>query len=160
MTVLLVIATTAILASLALSVTVCKGCPVSVSAVYYVLEDGGRRVFQMCMAAMAPLLYATWIHLGKDIHLCLAFLACASLLYVAFSPEFKEELQGKVHYTAAAVCCASVFLWQVLEGLWDVTLWFVWVAGMLTLNDRSKWCWWLECAAIGSLLANMWRLVL
>lgn len=134
------------------------GIPESLSATYYSLGKYGW-MFQLCLFLIGVLLLPVWLSLSEESHQYLVFLACASLCFVASAPCFNLELQGKVHYSAAIVCCISVFSWQILEGLWDVTLWFVWIGVMLTLMNRSKWCWWLECAAVGSLLANLWRLV-
>ena len=135
-----------------------RGVPESLSATYYSLGDKGW-IFQTVMALIAACLMPAWMEASEEGYECLPFLGCSSLLFVAAAPCFRMELEGRVHYAAAVVCCASVFLWQILEGLWDVTLWFVWVCGMLALSDRSKWCWWLEVAAVGSLLANLWRII-
>lgn len=134
------------------------GIPESLSATYYSLGKHGW-VFQAFMLVVGIGLLPLWLSVSQETYQFLVFLSCASLCFVASAPCFKLELQGKVHYSAAAVCCISVFTWQIVEGLWDVTLWFVWVCGMLTILNRSKWCWWLEVAAVGSLLANLWRLV-
>ena len=146
------------LAYLGISIKVSGGIPVSLSDTYYKL--GNRKwLFQLAMVSIAVMLYPVWISVSPEELIGLVFASCASLLFVASAPCFREELQGKVHYSAAVLCCVSVFLWQILEGLWDITLWFVFLAGMLTLHDKSKWCWLLECASIGSLLANLWRLI-
>lgn len=154
----LILTSAVALAYLGISIKVSGGIPVSLSETYYKL--GNRRwLFQLVIVSIAVMLYPVWISVSPEGLIGLVFASCASLLFVASSPCFREELQGKVHYSSAAVCCLCIFLWQVLEGLWDVTLWFVFLAGMLTLRDKNKWCWWLECAAIGSLLANLWRLI-
>lgn len=138
--------------------TIKFGVPNSLSETYYSLGRYGW-IFQTCIFLIGVTLLPVWLPLSEESHQSLVFLACASLCFVASAPAFRIELQGKVHYSAAVVCCVSVFAWQILEGLWDVTLWFVWIGGMLTLINCGKWCWWLECAAIGSLFANFWRVV-
>lgn len=135
-----------------------QSVPESLSATYYALGKHGW-VFVLFMVVVSVLLYPVWLMVSQAEHLCLVFLSCASLLFVASSPCFREDLQGKVHYTSAAICCTCTVLWQILEGLWDVTLSFVFLAGMLSLQWKGKWCWWMECAVVGSLLANLWRLV-
>ena len=134
------------------------GIPESLSATYYSLGKHGW-IFQVCIFLIGVLLLPVWLSLSEESHQFLAFLSCASLCFVASAPCFRLELQGKIHYSAAVICCTSVILWQILAGLWDVTLWFAVIAAMVTLRDISKWCWWLECAVVGSLLANLWRLV-
>lgn len=135
-----------------------RSIPESISATYYEL---GRRgwIFVVFMSSVAAMLFPVWLSASQDSHHCLVFLSCAALLFVAVSPCFREDLQGRVHYGSAALCCTCTVLWQILEGLWDVTLWFAFIGGMLTLKDRSKWCWWLECAVMASLLCNLWRIL-
>lgn len=135
------------------------GVPESLSATYYSLGKYGW-IFQVCIFLIGVLLLPVWLSLSEESHQFLVFLSCASLCFVASAPCFRLELQGKIHYSAAVVCCLSVFTWQILEGLWDVMLWFILLGAMITLRNRSKWCWWLECAAIGSLFANLWRFLL
>lgn len=158
MGVLALSAVTVIVAAYTVGCAARFGIPESFSRTYYDLGDDGW-VFQLFMFGVAMGLLPLWLAVCGEGLQCLVFLACSSLMFVAAAPEFRVELQGRVHYTAAAVCCVSVFAWQILDGMWDVVLWFVWMGGMLTLKDRSKWCWWLECAAVGSLLTNLWRMV-
>lgn len=134
------------------------GVPESLSATYYSLGEYGW-VFQAVMYSVGILLMPVWFILSDIDHQCLCFISCASLLFVAAAPSFRLELEGKVHYGSAIVCCIGVVLWQVLEGLWDVTLWFAFIGMMLSLSMRDKWCWWMEVAVIGSLLANLWRMM-
>lgn len=156
MTILLSIATIICVAYLAYSML--KGIPESLSATYYSLGKHGW-VFQLVMAAIAFLLIIVWLPLCDGRHQWTAFLSCASLLFVSAAPAFRLSLDGAVHYTSAIICCVCAVLWQILEGLWDVTLWFAFIGGMLTLMWRDKWCWWVECAVVGSVFANLWRIV-
>lgn len=156
MTILLSIATIICVAYLAYSMH--KGIPESLSATYYSLGKHGW-VFQLVMFLLGFLLFLVWSQLGSDNHTFLAFLSCASLLFVAAAPAFRVSLDGAVHYTSAVICCVCAMLWQILEGLWDVTLWFGFIGGMLTIMWRDKWCWWVECAVVGSVFANLWRII-
>lgn len=156
MTILLILSTA--LACVYLWYSMTNGIPVSLSATYYTLGKY-KWVFQAWLGMVVATLFPVWAQLGNENHVCLSFLACASLLFVAAAPAFKLELEGKVHYTSAAVCCVCAVLWQILEGLWDVTLWIGWIGGMLSLAWRRQWCWWMEWAVVFSLLANLWRAV-
>ena len=133
-----------------------KDIPESLSATYYALGGKGW-IFQAVMASAGALLYAVWFPLCGDGNQWMAFLSCASLWFVAADPCFRLELEGKVHYSAAVVCCLCAVAWQVSEGLWDVTLFFLWAGGMLSLAWKDRWCWWMEWAVVGGLLANLWR---
>ena len=131
-----------------------KGVPESLSATYY---DLGRRgwVFQVFVATVAAMLYVVWMPRSEAGHEWMVFLSCASLLFVAAAPCFRLSLQGMVHYSSAVVCCLCAVSWQIAEGLWDVTLWFAWIGGMLSLAWRRQWCWWMEWAVVFSLIANL-----
>lgn len=146
------------LAYLCLSVGMCGRIPVSLSATYYDLGSNGW-LFSVCMGIVALTLTPVWIEWTREGCEWTAFLSGSSLLFVAAAPAFRVELEGKVHYGSAAVCCVCAVLWQILEGLWDVTLFFAFVGGMLSLQFKEKWCWWLECAVVGSVYANLFRLV-
>lgn len=154
----LVLSSVIALAYLGISVKACGCIPESLSATYYALGSG-RWLFPAAMGVTALTLYPAWISVSHGNTEGFAFGACASLLFVAASPCFREELEGKVHYTSAVVCCVCAVLWQVWEGLWDVTLWCGVVGLMLTLQDRSRWCWWMECTVLASVYINLFRLV-
>ena len=157
MPLLLSISVVSALAYLCLSVGVCGGIPVSLSATYYEL---GRRgwMFQVFMCIVACTLYPVWMAVSSASLQCLPFLSCASMLFVAAAPSFRMKLEGKVHYTAAAVCCVSGVLWQILEGVWEVLVCFILVWLVVTFRDRSKWCWWLEMCVSGSIYTSLSRL--
>lgn len=132
--------------------------PESLSATYYSLGKYGW-VFQAVLFSVGVLMLPVWMSVSEESHYCLCFLTCSALLFVAAAPAFRMKLEGKVHYSSAAVCCVCSVLWQILEGVWDVTLFFGFFCGMLAIQWREKWCWWLEVAVVGSLLANLWRVL-
>lgn len=135
-----------------------RGVPESLSVTYY---DLGRRgwVFQVFVCLVSAMLYIVWFPVSEPCHEWMVFLSCVSLLFVAAAPCFRLSLEGAVHYSSAVVCCACAVLWQIFEGLWDVTLLFLWIGGMLALTWKDKWCWWVECAVVGGLIANLFRIM-
>ena len=135
----------------------CKGVPESLSATYYLLGNRGW-LFQLVMGMTGLLLLPVWVSVSKVCLQHLAFFACGGLLFTAVAPAFKLKLEGAVHYSAAVVCCVCAVLWQVLEGLWDITLPFALIGWMCYLQWKN-WCFWLEVAVTGSVMANLWRLV-
>ena len=134
------------------------GIPESLSATYYALGKNGWW-FQAVMFATGGLLLPVWLEVSEDGHQWQAFLSSASLWFVASAPAFKLELEGKIHYGSAIVCCICAVMWQITERLWDLTLLFGFFGLMLSLQWKEKWCWWMEVAVIGSLIANLWRTI-
>lgn len=151
----LIILTT--LCYLVYSVKVMEGIPESLSATYYGLKEDGW-LFQALCIGMAFGLLPMWIEACGGEYEYLPFLACGSLGFVGIAPSFKLKLEGMIHYSAAVVCCVCAVLWQVLEGLWDITLLFALIGWMCYLQWKN-WCFWLEVAVTGSVMANLWRLV-
>lgn len=156
MTTLLAISTAAALALLVVSVSESRGAPVSLSATYYELGGEGW-IFQALLALVSLSLLPVWIGESSEGHEHLAFLSCASLLFVASAPAFRLELEGKVHYISAAVCCICASWWQIAEGMWDTLLFFGFLFGMVAMGWKRQWCWWLECAVILSVYVNLIR---
>lgn len=154
---LLTIATVIFVAYLVYVVRTEDGVPESLSSTYYSLGDKGW-LFQAVMGVTGLLLLPVWLSVSSIQTQYLAFLACGNLLFTAVAPAFKLKLEGVVHYSAAVLCCVSAVLWQVLEGLWDITLLFTLVGWMCYLQWKS-WCFWLEVAVTGSVIANLWRVI-
>ena len=152
----LIILTT--LCYLAYSVKVMEGIPESLSATYYGLKEDGW-LFQALCIGMAFGLLPMWIEACSGEYEYLSFLACGGLGFVGIAPSFKLKLEGMIHYTAAAICCVSAVLWQILMGLWDITLLFGFIGLMLSLQQKNKWCWWLELSVIGSVFVNLLTLI-
>lgn len=129
------------------------GIPQSISDTYYLLGKKGW-LFQLALAATAFTAMPMLIERSSDGTQFLAFLACAGLAFVACAPMFKLELEGKVHYVSAAVCCVGLVLWQVFNASWIVPLVCFLLVVYPMLRDR-KFMWWLEIATIVSVYFSL-----
>ena len=129
------------------------GIPRSISDTYYLLGKYGW-LFQLALAATAFTAMPMLIDNSSESTKFLAFLACSGLLFVSAAPLFKLELEGKVHYTSAVVCCAGLVLWQVFNtsGIIPLVCFFLVLYPML--KDK-KYTWWLEIATIVSTYASL-----
>lgn len=145
------------LAYLCYSAWVSRGIPGSLSETYYTLGDKGS-LFQLTMVTVSITLLPIWLELSDSNLQWMAFLSCGGLMFVGCAPCFKLPLDGAVHYSSAVVCCLCAVLWQVFSGLWDITILFAFLGGMLTLQF-GNYMWWLECSVIASLFVNLIRLV-
>lgn len=140
--------------------SICKtrGIPESLSDTYYILGDKGY-LFQLVISIIAIILFPTWLFVSNEHYQFLPFIGCSSLLFVASAPSFKLKLDGIVHYTSASLCCTASIIWQLVEGLYDVTLFFL-LLGFILYLRYNKWCFWLELSIIYSVIFNIWRLIL
>ena len=124
------------------------GIPQSISDTYYLLGKQGW-LFQLALAATAFCVVSSLIDASSENTKFLAFLACAGLAFVAAAPLFKMELEGKVHFTSAYICCGSLVLWQVFNTSWLIPLVCFALVVIPMLKDR-KYMWWMEIATIAS----------
>lgn len=124
------------------------GVPWSLSDTYYQLKKRNRPawLFQMAMIIPAMLLMPVWIDRSTDDLQFLAFLSCGGLMFVGTAPLFKEEFQGRVHYTGTVIAGLATILWVCLSGIWYLPAVAFPVAGIIMLKYR-KWLFWAEMAA-------------
>nr|DAO36606.1 MAG TPA: hypothetical protein [Caudoviricetes sp.] len=129
------------------AVSVC-GVPWSLSDTYYQLKKRNRPawLFQMAMIIPAMLLMPVWIDRSTDDLQFLAFLSCGGLMFVGSAPLFKEEFQGRVHYTGTVIAGLATILWVCLSGMWYLPAVAFPVAGIIMLRYR-KWLFLAEMAA-------------
>lgn len=132
------------------------GIPKSISETYYLLGKMGW-LFQVTLFSVAFLVVPTLIDRSSENTRFLAFLACAGLAFVGAAPLFKRELDGKVHYTSACICCGGLVLWQVFNASWVVPMACLALVGIPMIKD-NKYMWWLEIATIMSTYASLFFL--
>ncbi len=125
----------------------CFGIPRSLSDTFYLLGDRGW-IFQVVLGLFGALLMPTWIDLSSGNTQFLAFLACAGLLFVAAAPCFKIDIEGKVHYTSAMLCCVCAFVWQIVEMGWLFPVGSLAVALGITVSTKGNPFWWVELAVM------------
>ena len=70
------------------------------------------------------------------------------------APLFKMELEGKVHFTSAYICCGSLVLWQIFNTSWLIPLACFALVAYPMLKDK-KYMWWLEIATIVSAYVSL-----
>lgn len=129
------------------------GIPKSISDTYYLLGKQGW-MFQLALAATAFCVVPSLIDASTENTKFLAFLACAGLAFVAAAPLFKTELEGKVHFTSAYICCGSLALWQVFNTSCLVPVVCLALVAIPMLKDK-KYMWWLEIATIASTYVSL-----
>lgn len=138
---------TMLAAYIAYAAGVC-GMPRSLSDTYYQLKELGRPawLFQAAMVVPATLLVPVWIECSPENLQFLAFLSCGGLMFVGTAPLFKDEFQGKVHYTGTAISGLAAILWVCLSGMWWLPVTAFPVAGIIMLRYR-RWLFFAEMAA-------------
>ena len=134
------------------------GVPEMVSSIYYLLGKRGW-VFQLMMIAFGAMMMICLLDSGLGVP-CLAFFACAGLMFVGAAPRFLEESDRRVHKTAAIVSAAASVAWCLTVD-WRMVLAFLAWYGVYWVgrDDDSKPWFTAEVTAILMVLLTYWSAV-
>lgn len=77
------------------------GLPSSISATYYRIRH--KWVFQVAMFLSGGLLMPAMLEITPEPIEFLAFLGCAGVILVGASPNFKDEMEGRIHTVGAGL---------------------------------------------------------
>lgn len=135
-----------------------KETPETVSSIYYLLGKRGW-VFQLVMMLFGILMMVCLLDSGLG-EQCLAFFACAGLIFVGAAPRFLKESERKIHKTAAIVSAAASVGWCLTVNLRIVVA----LLGLYTVywtgRDRDSHPWFVaEVTAIWMVLLTYWSTV-
>lgn len=135
------------------------GVPDMVSSIYYLMGKKGW-VFQTVMILFGMLMMVCLLDCGKGVQ-CLAFLACAGLMFVGAAPRFLEQDERAVHKGAAIVSAVASVGWCFTVD-WRMVLAFLAWYGVYWVgrDDDSKPWFTAEVTAILMVLLTYWRNVL
>lgn len=85
------------------------GVPDMISSIYYLLGKRGW-VFQLLMIAFGATMMMCLLDSGLG-EQCLAFIACAGLMFVGSAPRFLDESERRLHKGAAVVSAVASVSW-------------------------------------------------
>lgn len=125
------------------------GVAESLSATYYKVKKPYLFQVALGLTGFLMMIYLLEITTGKWYQF-LSFFATSALIFVAFAPDYKNMLEGKVHVGAAMTSAIAVLALVALMGYWYVLL----VLFLVSLFIIKKWgnkTFWLEMVCFGSI---------
>ena len=135
------------------------GVPDMVSSIYYLLGKRGW-MFQLVLVLFGAMMIVCLLdsELGEP---CLAFLACAGLMFVGMAPRFLEESERGLHKGAAIVAAVASVCWCLTVD-WQCALAFMsWYCVYWACKDEDSKPWLTaEVTAILLVMVTYWRNVL
>lgn len=135
------------------------GVPDMVSSIYYSLGKRGW-VFQLVMMLFGAMMMVCLLDSGLGVP-CLAFLACAGLMFVGAAPRFLEESDRRVHKTAAIVSAAASVGWCLTVDWRFVFTFAAWYGMYWICEDKNSKPWFMaEVMAVMLVLLTYWSGVL
>ena len=139
-----------------LSYILYAGVAESLSATYYKVEKPYLFQLALGLTGFLIMIYLLEITAGKWYQF-LSFFSTSALIFVAFSPDYKRMLEGKVHAVSAYISAGASVLLLVLMGFWYIPAITLTLA-MKPVNNRTYW---LEMGCFSAiyitlLILNIW----
>ena len=131
------------------------GVPDMVSTIYYLLGKRGW-VFQLVMMLFGAMMMMCLLDSGFG-EQCLAFLACAGLMFVGAAPRFLEESDRMVHKTAAIISAVASVGWCLTVNWRIVVALLGWYAVYWACRSEDGHPWLMaEVTAVWMVLLTYW----
>ncbi len=131
------------------------GVPDMVSTIYYLLGKRGW-VFQLVMMLFGAMMMVCLLDSGLGVQ-CLAFFACAGLMFVGMAPRFLEESERGLHKGAAIVAAVASVGWCLTVDWRIVVALSGWYGVYWVCRDDESRPWFMaEVTAIWMVLLTYW----
>ena len=143
-----------------LSYILYAGVAESLSATYYKIKKPYLFQLALGLAGFLMMIYLLDLTTGKWYQF-LSFFATSALIFVAFAPDYKNMLEGKVHVGAAMVSAISSLTLIVLMGYWYVPI-LPALAAFYIIKRYGNKTYWLEMVCFASifitaLIPSLWK---
>ena len=132
-----------------LSYILYAGVAESLSATYYKVKKPYLFQLALGLTGFLIMIYLLEMTAGKWYQF-LSFFATSALIFVAFAPDYKQMLEGKVHVAAAMVSAISALTLIVLLGYWYVPI-LPFLVSILIIKKCGNKTYWLEMGCFASI---------
>ena len=125
------------------------GTAESLSATYYKVKKPYLFQLALGLTGFLMMIYLLDLTAGKWYQF-LSFFATSALIFVAFAPDYKQILEGKVHVAAAMVSAIASLALIVLMGYWYVPI-LPFLASVFIIKKWGNKTYWLEMVCFSSI---------
>ena len=125
------------------------GIAESLSATYYKVKKPYLFQLALGLAGFLMTIYLLEITAGKWYQF-LSFFATSALIFVAFAPDYRQMLEGRVHVGAAMVSAIAALTLIVLMGYWYVPI-LPALASFFIIRKYGNKTYWLEMVCFASI---------
>ena len=125
------------------------GVAESLSATYYKVKKPYLFQLALGVAGFLMMIYLLDVTAGKWYQF-LSFFATSALIFVAFAPDYKQMLEGKVHVAAAMTSAIAALALIVLMGYWYVPV-LPALAAFIIIKRYGNKTYWLEMVCFASI---------
>lgn len=98
--------------------------PISLSETYYDLKRLKKGwYFTVTLITTAVTLLPIWLDKTEGAwYQFLVFISCACVLFVAVTPDYRKDMERKIHYVSAYLACFAVIVYHIVNGSWPILL--------------------------------------
>ena len=132
-----------------LSYILYAGTAESLSATYYKVKKPYLFQIALGLTGFLMMIYLLDVTAGKWYQF-LSFFATSALIFVAFAPDYKQMLEGKVHVAAAMVSAVAALTLIVLMGYWYVPI-LPFLASVFIIRKWGNKTFWLKMVCFASI---------
>ena len=132
-----------------LSYIIYAGTAESLSATYYKVKKPYLFQLALGLTGFLMMIYLLDLTAGKWYQF-LSFFATSALIFVAFAPDYKNMLEGKVHAVNARVSAGSSVLLLILMGYWYVPI-LPFLVSVFLIRKWGNKTYWLEMVCFSSI---------
>ena len=132
-----------------LSYILYAGVAESLSATYYKVKKPYLFQLALGLTGFLMMIYLLDVTAGKWFQF-LSFFATSALIFVAFAPDYKQMLEGKVHVGAAMTSAIAVLALVALMGYWYVPI-LPALAAFFIIRKFGNKTYWLEMVCFSSI---------
>ena len=132
-----------------LSYILYAGVAESLSATYYKVKKPYLFQVALGLTGFLMMIYLLDVTAGKWYQF-LSFFATSALIFVAFAPDYKRMLEGKVHTVNAYISAGSSVLLLVLMGFWYVPI-LPFLVSIILIKKWGNKTYWLEMVCFASI---------
>ena len=129
------------------------GTAESLSATYYKVKKPYLFQLALGLTGFLMMIYLLDITAGKWYQF-LSFFATSALIFVAFAPDYKQMLEGKVHVGAAMTSAIAALALIVLIGYWYVPV-LPALAAFFIIKKYGNKTYWLEMVCFVSIFITI-----
>ena len=127
------------------------GIAESLSATYY--KQGWK--FQVALGLTGFLMTIALLEVTEgQWYQFLSFFCTSALIFVAFAPDYKKILEGRVHFVSAKISAVAGVLLVSLMGYWLVVFTLLGIALLIIRKNGNK-TYWLEMAVFASVFVGV-----
>ena len=136
-----------------LSYILYAGTAESLSATYYKVKKPYLFQLALGLTGFLMMIYLLDVTAGKWYQF-LSFFATSALIFVAFAPDYKQMLEGKVHVGAAMTSAIAALALITLMGYWYVPVLPALIAFFIIRKYGNK-TYWLEMVCFVSIFITI-----